>query len=205
MTKSRVILLTLITISILFASAQSLAKEDESKPKVDDAKKKQVDPKQEYKEEFLQWYKEFFPKNSKRLEELRKKDKNLFEEHYKLTEKKFGDAMEVYKRNPDYGIVVVEDLFNADRQSKTLRKIRSEKDKRKKQKHIDKLRRIVSTRFDLAVKIKKFKFEELRQSIKRLEKKLASRQNRLEERLKRRDQEIEERTKKLLEDEEKCK
>ena len=205
MTKSRVIFLTLITISILFASAQSFAADDKSKPKVDNAKKKQVDPKQKYKEEFLQWHNEVFPKSGKIMERLRKENKKLFEERYKSKEKRLGNVMDIYKRNPDHGKVIVEDRYKADIQSKTLRKIRSEKDEKKKQKYINELKNIVAKRFDLAVKIKQFEFEEFRQRIKRLEKVLANRQKDFEERLKRRDEEIENRTKKLLADEEKCK
>lgn len=205
MTRLRITLLALIVISVLFASAQSFAADDKHGAKVDDARKKQIDPKQEYKEEFLQWYKEFFPKSSKSLEELRKKDPKLFEARYKIKEKKFGDAMDIYKRNPDYGKAIVEDFYIGTLQSKTLCKIRSEKDEKKKQKYISQLKNIVIKRFDLGVKIKQFEFEEFRQRIKRLERILAKRQKVFAERLKRKDKEIENRIKKLLEDEEKTK
>jgi len=192
MTKSRLMISALIAVLLLITSSQLIAG--------DDSKKTKLDPEQEYREEFLQWYKQFYPRNSKKLEELRNKDKKLFEESYKLKEHKFADIMETYKKNPDFGQALMDDLKVSEYQNKTLGKIRAEKDKKKKADYIKQLNNIVSKRFDLAVKIKKFKYEELRKRIKRMEKKLADREKEVEELINRKDKEIENRVKELLED-----
>lgn len=203
MTKLRLVFLTLIILSILFASAQSFAEYDRSGDKVDDARKERIDPEDAYREEFLQWYKEFYPEIANEIEALKKKDPKLYEERYKLKEKKFGGIMETQKKNPDFGKALMDDLKIAAFQNKTLGKLRTEKNKIKRQQYIDQLGNIVSRRFDLAVKIKQFKYEELSQKIKRLEKILARRQKEVQELTKRKVQEVEKRVKHLLEEDEK--
>ena len=201
MTKLRLTLLALIAMSILLVTTQTFAADDISGTQADGAKKERLDPEDVYREEFLLWFQKFYPKQSKRLDELRKKDPKLFEEHYKLKEDKLGDIMEAEKKDHEFGKALMDDLKISERQNKTLGKIRSEKDKKKRKGYIDQLEHIVSKRFDLAVKIKQFKYKQLCQKIKRLEKRLEKRMEEVKELVKHKDEEIEARVKHLLEEE----
>ena len=154
--------------------------------------------------EFIEWLNEYYPKDAEKLESLNNKP-GLYCNHFKLLRKKYGEIMDIQKRNPEFAKARMEDLKLLQVRDGILLKIQKTRDQKQKDSLTKQLSEVVSKRFDLTVKIKKFRYEELRARIEQLSKVLAEREEEVKKLQERKDVEIKNRVQELIKNRQKDK
>jgi len=117
--------------------------------------------------EFLKWLAKNYPEESKKLAEIKNSKKpELFKRQLALKRSRYGRIFEASKRNPELAKVLKQDLQLQRRRNRLLRQIISTKDEAKKKELTNRLREVVSSRFDVVVQKKQIEYEQL---LKKLE------------------------------------
>ena len=117
------------------------------------------------REEFIEWLGKNYPREAAELAKLKGKPE-LYWKKYELLKKKYWRIFEAEKRNPELADVLKEDLRLREKRDELLRKIKSEKDEKKRKELIGQLEEVVGDRYDLIIRQKQIAYERL---LKRLE------------------------------------
>jgi len=151
---------------------------------------------------FYAWLYRFYPNFAQDIKDL----ENNPEEYYKkFREEKYRNnrLWRGYKINHEYGKTLVEEVKLRIERYDILKKLEAAKSKDQKAKLSNDLTRIVTKEFDIAVKIKKLKYEGLRRKINRKEKELPNRENEVKKLVANKGQEVKKRVEDLIKGEEK--
>jgi hypothetical protein len=157
-----------------------------------------------YEAELTEWLTEFYPDEVEKLNESKSNTK-LHEKRFKLLRKKYGSILDAYKKNPEFGkaLMAVKELV-AERID-IINMMKTAKSNKRYNFLRSKLAAIVSEEFDNNVTIKRFRYEELRARIKRMEENLALREKEVEKLVEQKDDHIKSRIDDLIKGEEKIK
>jgi hypothetical protein len=157
------------------------------------------------REEFLKWLEENFRRQAEELKRLLQ-DPDLYLKKYDVIRQKYWRIFEEDQRNPELGAVLKEKLRLAGWRDRLLGQIRGEKNEKKKQELIKKLREAVSRRFDLVVREKQIAYKWLRDRLEDLKRRVEESQALIDE-LKKpevRKKNIDKRVEELLKEKGKC-
>ncbi|MCK5000231.1 MAG: hypothetical protein KAS23_11875 [Anaerohalosphaera sp.] len=121
---------------------------------------------------YIKWLEENYPKEAKQLEITRKDDPDNYIRRFWSSRRKYGQIMDLEKRNPELAEVLKEDMALQQSRDKILKTVRDAKGKQL-EKITAQLKKIVGRRFDLIVIKKRLKYEELKKRIEHLQKEVA--------------------------------
>lgn len=117
--------------------------------------------------EFIEWLEKNYPQEAKKLARLRKDKPKLFDREIRLLLEKYSNIFRVSKRNPQLAKSLKEDLKLKIQRFKLLRKMRAATPD-EKEKLAAELKEVVSQRYDLIVKRKQIRYEELLKKLRNL-------------------------------------
>jgi hypothetical protein len=124
-------------------------------------------------DEYLEWLGKNYPEEAEKLAELKDKEPELYRKHLGSGYRKYRRIIEMEEENPQLAEVLKQDLELKIKRDKLLRTIRVETDETQKEKSVKELTEVIGNRFDLIVKRKQIRYEQMSQELKRLEKEVA--------------------------------
>jgi hypothetical protein len=130
-------------------------------------------------DKYLEWLKENYAGEAKKLAELREKDANLYSKQLELSLKKYGRIAEAARENPQLAAVLKEDLALRQQQDKLLGQIETAGDKEKEE-LVKELKEVLNHRFDAILKRKQIEYEQLLKKLERLKKEVEQRNAKVE-------------------------
>jgi len=156
------------------------------------------------REEFLDWLGKNFRREAEDLK--KQQDPDLYWKKYELIRQKYRRIFEAERRNPELGEVLKEKLKLKERRDRLLRAIRATKNEKKKKELINKLKEVVSSRFDLIVREKQIAYKWLRKRLEELKKRVEESQAEIDKLMKPKNkkQNVDKRVKYLIEEDEGC-
>ena len=153
-------------------------------------------------EQFIAYLKGFFPIEAENLKTFEKQPK-AYQTKIKALRVSYRRLIKAYRYDPEYGKLLVTEVKLRIKRNGILDKLKAAKTKQDKTKLRAELSNTVSKEFDIAVKVKRFKYEQLRARIKKMEKHLATREEEVKKLVTRKDAEIKLRIEELIKGEEK--
>ncbi|MBN1392486.1 MAG: hypothetical protein JW947_06765 [Sedimentisphaerales bacterium] len=130
-------------------------------------------------DKYLEWLKENYAEEAKKLEGLSKKDPEIYWKHLGFSLKKYGKIAEAARENPRLAEVLKKDLVLRQQQDKLLEEIESADDKEKEE-LANELKGAISNRFDVIVERKQIEYEQLLERLERLKKDVKERKAKME-------------------------
>jgi hypothetical protein len=127
--------------------------------------------------EFMNWLTENYPDQAKRLERLQRKNTNVYFEQLDLAMKTYRPIMRASRRNQELAEVLKKDLQLKEECLEVLADTKSATDKSEKERLKKQLEEIVADRFELLIKLKQIRYEELLQKLERIKEELRERKN----------------------------
>lgn len=143
------------------------------------------------------WFKENYPEKAAELIKLKEDDP---ESHYRRVAsimRRYGPIMEAERTNPELAEVMKEDIELQKLRNDILKKLKSADDKEAKKLKAE-LAEVLYQRFDVGLRKKQLKYEQLLKKLEKLKKEIAQQQEELKKLSERKDQAIDERIKELL-------
>jgi len=132
------------------------------------------------REEFIEWLGKNYRRDAAELAKLKGKPE-LYWKKYELLKKKYWRIFEAEKRNPELADVLKEDLRLRERRDELLRKIKTEKDEKKRKELIAKLQQVVGDRYDLIIRQKQIAYERLLKRLEELKRKIRESRDKIAE------------------------
>jgi len=130
--------------------------------------------------ECLEWLGKNYPEEAEKLTKLKDKKPELYRKHLRYRYEKYRKIMDAEEENPQLAEVLKEDLELKMKRGKLLRKIKGVADDEQKEKLTKKLREVISKRFDLIVKRKQMRYEQMSKKLERLKKEVAKKSAEIE-------------------------
>lgn len=130
-------------------------------------------------DKYLDWLKENYADEAKKLAELNKKDPNLYQKQLELSLKKYGRIAEAARENPRLAEVLKKDLALRQQQDKLLEEIGTAGDK-DKEGLVNDLKAVLSNRFDVIMERKQIEYEQLSERLEMLKKDIEHRKAEME-------------------------
>lgn len=153
-------------------------------------------------QKFFVWLNKFFPNYAQDIKDQEKKPQE-YRGEFNKNKSMFRRLWRGYKFNKQYGKTLVEEVKLRVQRLNILEKLKAAKDQKQKAKFRNDLGKIVSKEFDVAVKVKKQKYEGLKRIIARKEKELAKRENEVKKLVANKAREVKKRVEDLITGEEK--
>ena len=117
--------------------------------------------------EYIEWLEKNYPEEAEKLAELRKEKPELYRKQIGLSVKKYGRIAKASKENPELAEALKEDLELKKERDKLLSKIRTASDDEKEE-LVEELEKVIGSRFDLVIKRKQIRCEQLRKKLEEL-------------------------------------
>lgn len=130
--------------------------------------------------ECLEWLGKNYPEEAEKLTKLKDKKPELYRKHLRYRYEKYRKIMEAEEENPQLAEVLKQDLEIKMKRGKLLRMIRAETDENQKEKLVKELKEVVSNRFDLIIKRKQMRYEQMSKELERLKKEVAKKSAEIE-------------------------
>lgn len=118
--------------------------------------------------EHLQWLEKNYPEEAQKLAELKAKRPRLYKRRLALTSRRYKGIQDAEKQNPELAEVLKEDLALRSRRAEVLRKLKGATDDTDKEELTEELKQVVGERFDLIVRRKQIRYQQLRKELDRL-------------------------------------
>ena len=131
--------------------------------------------------EFLEWLKKNYRNEAEELDRLKDTNPDLWAKQYDLINEKYGAIFEASSRNPELAEVLKEDLQLKTRRGELLRKLKTERDEKKKKELAAQLAEVVARRFDLIVRRKEIEYERLLKRLEELRKRICESRDQIHE------------------------
>jgi len=123
------------------------------------------------REEFLKWLEENFRRQAEELKRLQD-DPDLYWKKYEIIRRKFWPIFEAERRNPELGEILKEKVRIEYWRDRLLRQLGHERNEKKKQELINKLREALGRWYDLRVREKEIGYKWLRERLEELKKRV---------------------------------
>jgi hypothetical protein len=130
-------------------------------------------------DKYLNWLKENYAEEAKKLAELSTKDANLYSKQLELSLKKYGRIAEAARENPQLAAVLKEDLALKQQQDKLLGEIKAAGNNEKEE-SVKELKEVLNHRFDAILKRKQIEYEQLLKKLEGLKKEVEQRKAKVE-------------------------
>jgi len=127
--------------------------------------------KEKIREEFIEWLGKNYRREAAELAKLKGKPE-LYWKKFELLRNKYWRIFEEEKRNPELAEVLKEDLRLRERRDELLRKIKTEKNGKKKKELIAQLQEVIGDRYDLIIRQKQIAYERLLKRLEELKKRI---------------------------------
>jgi len=126
---------------------------------------------EQMREEFLKWLEENFRRQAEELKRLQD-DPDLYWKKYEIIRRKFWPIFEAERRNPELGEILKEKVRIEYWRDRLLRQLGHERNEKKKQELINKLREALGRWYDLRVREKEIGYKWLRERLEELKKRV---------------------------------
>jgi hypothetical protein len=123
------------------------------------------------REEFIAWLGKNYPKEAAELAKLKDKPE-LWWKKYEFLRNKYGQIYDAERRNPELAEVLKEDLRLRERRDYLLRRIKTEKNEKKKKEIVAKLEEVIGDRYDLNIRQREIAYARLLKRIEDLKKQI---------------------------------
>ena len=147
--------------------------------------------------EYLEWLEKNYPEEAQELAELKEAKPDLHMRQFWLSYRKYRRIFEASEENPELVEVLKEGLELKEKRDKLLRKIRAASGDEKEE-LVKKLENVVSSRFDLIVKRKQIKYEQLRKELEELKERVKKSEAEVEKWKKVKSEKVNERLEELI-------
>jgi len=127
---------------------------------------------QRRRKEFLDWLGKNYPDQAKELTKAKPRGADFYNKKFDLVQGKYGYIYEAWRRNPELGRVLKQDLALKKRRDDLIAQIKKEKDDEKRQQLAAKLREVVADRYDLIVRRKQIAYDQLQKRLGELQKQI---------------------------------
>jgi len=112
-------------------------------------------------DEFLEWFAKNYPRQAEDLAKLKETQADAYWKKFDLVREKYWRIFEEDRRNPELAEVLKEDLGLKEKRNELLRRIKAAKSEQDKTKLLAELDEVVSRRYDLIVRQKQIRYEQL--------------------------------------------
>jgi hypothetical protein len=130
-------------------------------------------------DEYTEWFKKEFPAEAEKLESLRQKHPEQYMKQMQSCQKKYAPIMKAQQHNPQLAEVLKEDIQLQSQRDTLLKEYRSA-DKKEREAIKKELENVVNSRFDIVVKKKQLRYEEMLKKLQKLEEKVNAQQAEVE-------------------------
>ena len=148
-------------------------------------------------DEYVKWFKKEFPEKAQKMEALREKYPEKYMKLMQGCQKKYSPIMKAQKSNPQLAKVLKEDILLRSQRDQLLKELRSA-DKKESKALKKELEEVVSSRFDIILKKKQLRYEEMLKRLQALEKKVNEQQAEVESLKDKKNETIEQRIEELV-------
>ncbi len=154
----------------------------------------------EYKEqELIGWLEKNEPEKAKELSELKAKDRGKYRRMISIEMKKYRGIIEAEKTNPELAKLLKKDLELKVQRNKLIKKIAASTNNDEKEALDEELEDVISDRFDVILKKKQMRYDDLAKRLEELKKKVKQSKSELDNFKDKKSEYISERAKSLLE------
>lgn len=154
------------------------------------------------KKDFVAWLQKNFEEEAKNLQAIKENCPDTYERHLALSRQQYNRIMETERKNPELAEVMKQDVRLTKQRGVLLAKISKAKDSERK-KLIAELKKIVDARFDIIVKKKQLRYENLEKRIDWLSKKIEENKIETQKLIEKKEEKTKERLAELLSEAEK--
>ncbi len=151
-------------------------------------------------EEFLEWLKVNYPHQASEFEKANEANPERAFRDLMPVMMRYRGIFETEKKNPELASLMKKDIDLVDRQEEILRAIKSTEDGKGNEALTAELMTVVAARFDLILKKRQMRFDELKERLTQLENEIRKQEADLEELSKQRDEQTQKRVAELLAD-----
>jgi hypothetical protein len=130
--------------------------------------------------EYLEWLKKNYPDEAEKLAQAKKDNSELYLKKLMLSMRKYGRIEEASIENPKLAEVLKEDLVLREKQNELVSKIKAATNENEKKELTKKLEDITSQRFDSIIKKKQIEYEQMRERLEHLQKRVQESQTEIE-------------------------
>ena len=130
-------------------------------------------------DEYTEWFKKEFPAEAEKLESLRQKHPEQYMKQMQSCQKKYAPIIKAQQHNPQLAEVLKEDIQLQSQRDTLLKEYRSA-DKKERKAIKKELEDIVNSRFDIVVKKKQLRYEDMLKKLQELEEKVNAQQAEVE-------------------------
>ncbi|HUV41595.1 MAG TPA: hypothetical protein VMW23_07405 [Sedimentisphaerales bacterium] len=116
----------------------------------------------------LEWLEKNYPEEAEKLAELKGEKPELYRRRLALTSRRYGRIQEAERQHPELAQVLKEDLALMSKRSQLLGKLKAATDNTEKKQLTSELEQVVGNRFDLIVKRKQMRYQQLRKELDKL-------------------------------------
>ncbi len=148
-------------------------------------------------DEYVKWFKKEFPEKAQKMEALREKDPEKYMKLMQGCQKKYSPIMRAQKSNPELAKVLKEDILLQSQRDQLLKELRLA-DKKESKALRKELEEVVSSRFDIILKKKQLRYEEMLKRLQALEKRVNEQQAEVESLKDKKNKTIEQRIEELV-------
>ncbi|MBN1787927.1 MAG: hypothetical protein JW806_05970 [Sedimentisphaerales bacterium] len=120
-------------------------------------------------EELMAWLEKNEPDIAKSLTELKEKDPGSYRRRLAIEGRKYREIIEAQQTNPELAELLKKDLALKQERNETLEKLKAATNDKEKEALTKELKEIVGKRFDLIIKKKEIKYEELKKKLEQLQ------------------------------------
>jgi hypothetical protein len=130
--------------------------------------------------EYIEWLKKNYPDEAEKLAQAKKDSPELYWKKLMLSMRKYGRIEEASIENPKLAEVLKEDLVLNEKQNELVGKIKATTNENEKKELTKKLEEITSQRFDSIIKKKQIEYEQMRERLEHLQKRVQESQAEIE-------------------------
>ena len=130
--------------------------------------------------EYLEWLKKNYPDEAEKLAQAKKDNPELYRRKLMHSMKKYERIEEATIENPKLVEILKEDLVLREKQNELASKIKAATNENEKKELTKKLEEITSQRFDSIIKKKQIEYEQMRERLEHLQKRVQESQTEIE-------------------------
>jgi hypothetical protein len=130
--------------------------------------------------EYIEWLKKNYPDEAEKLAQAKKDNPEIYLKKLMLSMRKYGRIEEASIENPKLVEVLKEDLVLREKQNELVSKIKAATNENEKKELTKKLEGITGQRFDSIIKKKQIEYEQMRERLEHLQKRVQESQAEIE-------------------------
>ena len=153
--------------------------------------------------EYIKFLEQNYPQEAAELAIAKDKQPELYMQKLRESLEKYGKIARASKDNPELAAVLKEDVTLKEQSAAILKDLKAATDENKKKELTEKLRDTASKRFDLIVKQKELRYQDMNKKLAELEKQIKTQQSELEKLKAKKEQEVNNRVNELVSQNEK--